>query len=303
MVSEGTEEQFYCAEQAREAGDPLEGTATEAKVWLLLEYSAAWRKKATTDNDLPGGVQDFLNQQLSAIPGARLLFIRQPGAAHERLSFFVVRTDETAPQLFEYKLDTYEDLTVLDVASAAAGDAESQFRRESPLFLICGNGRRDKCCARFGLPAYEALREQQPQATWLSTHIGGHRYAPTVLFLPHSVNYGFLDPAQMGAAAEALLNGRLYDLDNYRGRTHYAPAVQAADAFLRRELNLLDLDALRLQDSQQVEEALWRVRFETAPGGETHDVLLQAEVSEEPLLVSCNTPAAKPAVRFRRVDQ
>jgi hypothetical protein len=173
LTLERSGELVFCAERAREAGDPLEGTATKATVWLLLEYREVWARKAVTDNNLPGLVQAYLDAQLAAIPGSRLLFIKRPEATGARLRFFIARADETTPELYEFDLAGYEELLGLDIATVATAGGGS--KSEAPLFLICGNGRRDKCCAKFGLPAYRALRRQQPQATWLSTHIGGHR--------------------------------------------------------------------------------------------------------------------------------
>lgn len=146
------------------------------------------------------------------------------------------------------------------------------------------------------------LLEYQPEFVWQSTHIGGHRYAPTVLFLPHSVNYGTLTPAEIGPAVDAYLNGQLYDLDRYRGRTYHAHHVQAADYFLRRELNFFDLAGLRLRSAEVVDEDTWRVQFDIPTTGETHEIMLLSRNTEQPRLISCSSPTAKPVPRYRLLD-
>ena len=298
------QEQFFCAQLAREDEEPLLGTATQVKVWLLLEYRDPWAAKAVKDNSLAPAVQSHLDEQVAAIPGSRLLFIKQQKPAHTGRRFFLVRTDEAAPSLYEFELHRYKDLLALDLTAVAAGSpAYSDHLRDDPLFLVCTNGKRDKCCAKFGLPMVKALLANGIENVWQSTHIGGHRYAPNTLFLPHSVNYGHLAPDQIRPAVEAYEEGRLYDLDNYRGRTYYAPAVQAADTYLRRELNLLDLTAVRLQTASMEAGDLWRVSFYLPDAGEEHEILLQISESERPFPVSCTSPAMKPVSHYRLVEQ
>ena len=297
------EQEQFCAHLAREGGDPLLGTATQVKVWLLLEYREPWRAKATTDNDLPARVQSYLTEQLAAIPDSRLLFIKQQNPAQAKLRFFVVRTDEAAPEIDEFELGAYEELLALPISAVAAGDDSSSSQpRQEPLFLVCTNGRRDKCCAKFGLPLYKALLDYVAESTWQASHIGGHRYAPNVLVLPHSVNYGHLTPAEIGAVVDAYLKGQLYDLDSYRGRTYYAPHVQAADTFLRRELGHLDLTGMQLRSTELVEEDTWRVQFILTATGETHEIVLHSHKTEQPRLISCSSPAIKAAPRYQLLD-
>jgi hypothetical protein len=289
----------FCAQVARENEEPLIGTATQVKVWLLLEYRKVWHRKAVTDNDLPPAVQQHLGQQLEAIPGSRLLFIKKQSKGHGGLRFFVVRTDETAPAQYAFRLSKYKDLLDLDVTAAAKGESPLDLPdHQEPLFLVCTNGRRDRCCAKFGSPLFKVLRQNHPDNSWQSTHIGGHRYAPNVLFLPHSVNYGWLTPDEIDLAVDAYLNGQIYDLEHYRGRTYYAPPVQAADYFLRRELNLLDLDGLRLITAEPGVEDGWLVRFYVPAANETHEIRLRSQATQEPRLVSCSSPAMKPETRY-----
>lgn len=287
---------IFCADLARAEDAPLRGTATAATTWFLLEVRTPWAARATDtgNNDLPPAAQAWLEGLLAAAPDPRLLFIRQERPYPEHLRFFVVQPAADPPRQYEYHLHSYDELAALDPAALLAPDAAATARhlREEPLFLVCSNGKRDKCCARYGVAAFKALHAAEPDATWQTTHIGGHRYAPNMLFMPHAVNYGGLAPEEAVAAAAAYRAGRLYDLDHYRGRTGHAPAVQAAASYLRAALELLDLDALHLQETQALDGDLWRVTFGGADGA-THAVTLRARPSAGPRLVSCSPPAEK----------
>ncbi len=290
----------YCAEQTRQAGEPIVGTAAEAQLWLLLEYRQPWAAKVTADNELPPQVQDFLSRQAAALPRSRLLFIKQQNTPQDKLRFFVIKTAEMRPASYEFQLNAYEDLLALDIAAIAQEqETYDQFRREEPLFLVCTNGRRDKCCAKFGRPVYEALRESAGEAVWQSSHIGGHRYAPTLLFLPHGLNLGLLDPEEAPAAIAAYRNGQLHDLARYRGRTYYAPIVQAADYFLRQERPYYALSGMHLRSVTAVEEEIWIVRFDIAAEAETHQLKVQRQMTAQKQLVSCSPPAEKAVPRYR----
>jgi hypothetical protein len=64
--------------------------------------------------------------------------------------------------------------------------------------LICGHGRRDVCCGSKGT-ALAAKLGRIPDALgdgvrlWRTSHLGGHRFAPTALVLPDATSWAFLD--------------------------------------------------------------------------------------------------------------
>jgi hypothetical protein len=294
-------EEMFCAERTRQGGDPIYGTATRVQTWFLLEYRRPRRAKAVTDNDLPQAVQEFLAEQLMAVPGSRLLFIKQENLPQDTLRFFVVRSDENSPETFEVQLHSYEELLNFDIQGVAKGGNEfGRFKRGRPLFLVCTNGTRDKCCARFGLPFYNALVAQRGADVWQSSHIGGHRYAPNVLVLPYGVNYGLMAAGEAGPAVEAVQAGQIFDLSRYRGRTYYAPVVQAADYFLRQKLGYMQLSGVALLGVQEAGDGISLVTFQIA-NRETHQVRVQQEMTPEPQLVSCSAPQSKAVPRFKLV--
>ena len=290
---------IYCAAQTRQNNEPLYGTASTAQIWFLLEYRQPWRAKAVTDNDLPQAVQDYWAQLLTAVPGSRLLFIKQDNSVAETLRLFVVRSGEEDAQIFELPFHSYEELPAFDLQDLTSGaQGYHAYDRERPLLLVCTNGKRDKCCSRFGLPLYKALSDSDRLDVWQCSHIGGHRYAPTLLLLPHSVNYGLLTVEEAIPAMEAALKGEIFNLNRYRGRTFYPPIVQAADYFLRRKLNLLSLSGVSLLAFQAESDGSSQVIFQLA-SGQIHSVQVQEHLTPEPLLVSCNSPKSKPVPRFK----
>lgn len=74
--------------------------------------------------------------------------------------------------------------------------------------FICTHGSRDACCGKFGHPIYQGLRQQAGTIgsgrlrVWRVSHIGGHRFAPTLIDLPEGRYWGRLDQKIMPALVE-----------------------------------------------------------------------------------------------------
>jgi hypothetical protein len=272
-----------CADISRQVGEPLFATATRVDVWLALEYDRAFGADAYPESDLPQAVKAHFDAVLAAIPRSRMQLIR---AGKERprtnggVAFYVAVGQAAtrqghAPQLYKFRLAAYEDVLALDVAQLVAGDAQhADNLTNEPLFLICTNGKRDICCAKAGLPVYEAMSAHLGplglwESLWMTSHIGGHRFAATGVFLPHGICYGRIDPAGAAGLIEAHQAGNLA-LEYYRGLCGYDEPVQAADYFLRRELGIADLGAVTLIAADPTGEKQWRVTL--SAGGVRHIV-------------------------------
>ncbi len=235
-----------CAEESSKAGERLGGTAVaDVDVWLLLEYRGKWDADIAT-MELPAATRSWLDAQAKAIPRSRVLFVRNEHRT-EQLSFFVVTA---APEraVFRLRTTTYEELAVLDVAAIVTGGIESAvaqgFERGRPLYLVCTHGKRDACCAKRGVAFAQALgAEALDGDVWHSSHQGGHRFAATMLYLPHGVHYGRLELGDVAPLLAAHSRGHLHDFDRYRGLSTLSAVEQVAESWLREELDERRFDA------------------------------------------------------------
>lgn len=94
----------------------------------------------------------------------------------------------------------------------------------SERLLVCTHGSRDICCGTLGPRLAQALRAQGHQEVWEVSHIGGHRFAPTLWHLPSWRVYGRL----------SLENPRC-DLSSLRGHAAYKAPLQVMEARLYQE--------------------------------------------------------------------
>jgi hypothetical protein len=62
--------------------------------------------------------------------------------------------------------------------------------------LVCGHGRRDPCCGRWGTLLHAELAARGIDArVWRCSHTGGHRFAPTAITLPDGRAWAYADAA------------------------------------------------------------------------------------------------------------
>lgn len=221
-----------CAGASARAGVELAGTATETSCWLLVEHCGAWGRDALEDTELPGAVLETL----AAFPG-RALLVRRPDRRGEQTTVFEAEATEAGGRLTRRELETLDELT--------GGVTEGE-PIPGPLLLVCTHGRRDACCARLGVPVFDALAPHaDPDRLWQSSHQGGHRFAANVLVLPWGVQLGRVRPHDAPRVAGLLREGRI-PLELYRGRSLYPPAVQAAEVFARAQLGVDSVAGLEL---------------------------------------------------------
>jgi hypothetical protein len=284
-----------CSALSLEGGEPLAGTAVaETDLWLLLEQPEAWGPKGLEDSGLPPELVTLLGAFTQRRPRARVQLIRRPergsaGRGGERL-LFLARSAPDAQSLHRVRLAELRALSALDLDAWADGaePAEAEALCE-PLYLVCVHGKRDRCCALRGMPVFAALAQAQGDCVWQTTHLGGHRFAATLLVLPVGVCYGRVQPEEAAPLAAAHARGELYDVARLRGRCAYAGAAQAAEVALRAQLREVGLGALRLLGTQASEQGM-RVRFLHVSEGREHELEVRAEPLP-PAPASCGAPA------------
>jgi hypothetical protein len=298
--------QEFCSLLSAAAGEPIIGSAGKTDFYLLLEYSGAWEDKAFEKSKLPEAVKQQLGEFVKTTPAAKVLLIKR--SLHSRqgkIHLFVVLTEPHKPRLYRFELDTYEELLDLPLADMCRGDERyTSHMHTGPLYLVCANGRRDLCCARFGLPVYEALKEAVGEDAWECSHIGGHRFAPNVLILPHGVLYGRVQPQQVTELVGQAQAGRMR-LENLRGRSAYVPAVQAAEYYLRLKTGERGLDAYHLADATEIEPGRWSVGFIAVNTAGEHQVEILVESDARRVFESCTLDKTTRIITYKlaRFDQ
>ena len=280
-----TERRPFCADLSRANGESLAATASRIDRWFLVEYRGLWTSDALAGSGLSDQVKSHLREQARAAGRARVLFVRRPDRRRERgVVAYAADSREGREQLRRFELENHDDLRELDLVASSGGAPV-----EHPLFVVCTHGKHDPCCARYGRPLYEALRDEvEPDWVWQVTHVGGDRFAGNLVCLPEGVYYGRADRAEAVAILDEHLAGRIW-LEGYRGRSCYPFAVQAAELEVRRATGRTGIYDLTLVSVRRDGDA-WQVTFRA--GGEEHEVEVEPELGDFTYL-TCNSPAVQ----------
>ncbi|MCZ6616874.1 MAG: hypothetical protein O7E57_01985 [Gammaproteobacteria bacterium] len=284
-------ERDYCSRLA--ADEPMWGTAEEVDVWLLLEYKSSWAARTVTDNSLNEASKNWLERTTRAVTEkglkVRVQFIRQPEMERDSSCLMVAFDD----RLWVYRGVGYEFLKEVDVVTTLDALTHAELVTE-PQYFVCTNGRRDLCCARFGLPTYARLRERVGARVWQTSHLGGHRFAPNVLALPQGVLYGRVIPEEVDAFAALVEAGGL-SFAHLRGRSRYPKLIQAAEAIAAKP----ELKLLHVNDRQGRGDDLNRASVTFAGSNETVKVSVRMSVEPTERLTSCADEVTKPVYSFQ----
>ena len=277
----------FCADLSRENGEPLAATASRIDNWFLIEYRGLWARDALAGSGLTDQVKEHLREQVRSVSHGRLLFVRRPDRrGRPELLAFTATSRPGATTVTKTVLEAYDDLRKLDLLGGKPAG--------HPLFLVCTHGKHDPCCARYGRPLYEALRDElEPDRVWQVSHIGGDRFAGNLVCLPEGLYYGRVDRETAGSVLDEHLARRIH-MASYRGRSIYAFAVQAAERAVRELTGLVGIDDLVLE---RVGPGNGSIRVVFAAGGRTHEVRVDREAGDLTRL-TCSSESVERPPRF-----
>ncbi|MEU5098195.1 sucrase ferredoxin [Streptomyces sp. NPDC020996] len=232
-----------CSSASRELDEPVAGTAATARTWLLLEQPGPWGAEALTSSHLDPAVGHALKAAARGT-GVRVALIRRPGR-HADCGTPVARrvyAAHTVPGrtwLHSATTSDPRDLLGLDLAALGRGEHRTfdsvlgaRPHTGAPLALVCTNGRRDRCCALLGRPLAAELAASGTEGVWEVTHLGGHRFSPTLLVLPYGYAYGRARADAVEEVLRGVQEGRIV-VEGCRGSSAWERPGQAAELAVR----------------------------------------------------------------------
>ena len=218
-------------------GEPLPGTAKTGSTYVLFEWPGPWSRDVldggTFDAELTGKLKALTKQHR-----ASLLLIRHPSREGRAISdhhVYLVFAEQAVIEVLH--VNSPEDLLTLDLSGPGRNGATL---RKDPLLLVCTHAKRDACCAVKGRPLLRELAKRYPwtpgrDLVWETSHIKGHRFAPTMLLLPWAYSFGRMNGEASDALLRHALAGRFF-LPGNRGRGTLDAPAQAAELAVAQRL-------------------------------------------------------------------
>ncbi len=228
----------------------MAGTVKPVDVWLLVEYRGRWEHAAGAV--FSESVQMRLGDLKSKNQKMRFALIKQRHRTSGPLSVFWAFPRQRDAQLYRSEIGDYDALSF-----------DPEFLGEptnEKIVAVCTHGTHDLCCAQFGNTIYEALREIHDATVWQISHVGGCRFAPNVVCLPHGIVYGRVERADCADIVASYHDGEVI-AEKLRGRCCFSKPVQAAERFVRSAKHLRRLDELNMTSEEETGPGQWRVGF------------------------------------------
>jgi hypothetical protein len=191
------EARLRCSEYARATSLSPIGTSGSYAGYLLVEIPLPWPRDAgdTVEGAALAPLIGPLRYRLQAVAPA------EPKAGPRERRVILHARPPGLPgfggyRRFESRVgDSLADTVAALIAAAADGSA-SELESPAVDVLVCTHGTRDSCCGRRGAGLAAELAAAGFRAgvnLWRTSHMGGHRFAPTFMVLPQGTVWGFAD--------------------------------------------------------------------------------------------------------------
>lgn len=216
-----------CAMWSRDNDVVPTGSAGSYRGFLLVEWPLPWPRDAAEVPELAGVAR------AAASAGVRVQLVLSEDDASQAGSRRVIGY-RWAPERGRYE-GLEVEAGAADVPRAAAemlagivssGEVRAGARPVDLVeVLICGHGRRDRCCGSLGTALGRELASDgaglvdvygRDVRVWRTSHTGGHRFAPTGVWLPDGTTWAYLD---VGVVRDVLARSRPFAelAPHYRG--------------------------------------------------------------------------------------
>jgi hypothetical protein len=204
---EAEPESRLCSVVSRAAGDDPGGSGTPFSGYLGVEVPPPWKDDVAESPGFPEGLWDEIERvwdagvigkftgllpdpEYSVEGRVRVLLMRRPSglaAAYEKSEYVVPRSEVVG--LIQ---------SLLEPDGPTRYERYAEDTRHVRDILICTHGANDAACGKFGYPVYNLLRAKYAAGNpglrvWRTSHIGGHRFAPTLLDFPEGRYWGHLE--------------------------------------------------------------------------------------------------------------
>ena len=241
----GGGQSLRCSDYARATSLSPIGTSGSYDGYLLVEIPLPWPRDAgdTAEGAALGPLIGPLRYRLQAVAAAAPAAAAPKADPRERRVILHARPTGEAGfggyRRFESRVGDSLTGTVAALIAAAAGRSGSEFDSPAVDVLVCTHGTRDSCCGRRGASLAADLAAAGFRAgenLWRTSHMGGHRFAPTFMVLPQGTAWGFADVGLVTRVVEQA--GDVADAaGQYRGCPGLdGPQVQALEAQVLRRV-------------------------------------------------------------------
>jgi len=285
-----------CADTARERSDSMQGTALHVQRFLLIEHPGPWAFDALAESGIDPNVLDQLLYASRAADG-RTLLIRRHGRVETPHEPAWAVADVAEGRI---RWGTWRDDADLLAARDALSEPSTGWTDE-PVLLVCTHGRHDTCCAVRGRPVAEALARRHGDRVWECSHVGGDRFAASVVVLPDGTYYGGLDGPDAADVLDRHFAGTVTP-GHLRGSSMLPPVAQAAAAAVHERFGPGGARDIHSASIETIGPGEWRVELACAGQLPARIVAAVEARRSPPAVLTCRAPQETSARTFAVTD-
>ena len=291
MSAGDEQDDFRCAVWTEAQGvDPI-GSAPRFDALLLVEWPLPWPKDVSEI--------DALSAAAGADPLVRVMTVLpEPGVDDGLVGVVHHRRGEGHGLTgVDHRVPRDEVPALLDRLLAGpqadSGALPSAIGQAPDDVLVCGHGRRDPCCGRWGtLLQVEAAARLPDQRVWRCSHTGGHRFAPTAITVADGRAWAWADADLLAAITRrAMPVAELAERD--RGSVLLDPWVQPLERELFQRHGWAWLDGRLLAATATLADGGRRAAAEVRwrdPHGAEHSARGDVVVTRDIPVLVCGEP-------------
>ncbi len=213
----------FCTDLCRERGEPLEGLGDAPQRILMLAWPRGkWRTPRWESVDMSADLTAALHAASQA--GLHVALVDKVEAQGSLPTLHALPENVFAD--FPDEADLIKAIRNYVDGNVFAGRIDTR-----STIICCTDSRRDACCARHGFSTYKALVAIADPARFnivQATHIGGCRFAASLVVMPQRQRYGRMTAGLAPAFLAALERDEIY-LPAYKGRSGQPEPAQIAE--------------------------------------------------------------------------
>ena len=194
----------FCSDNSRKAAEDIVGTATNNQTYVLVECPGPWNSDAFSSKWVPDNLRLLVQEAKQAkLPIKFLLIANDLSHKADSTTLLIYHQEQGGGKGYskrEFKLENIEQAAAIIKKWLWRKNLKYEIEvSTSRDILVCTHGSHDRCCARYGNAFYFHGKNTISSLgldnvrIWKSSHIGGHRFAPTMIDLPQGRYYGNLN--------------------------------------------------------------------------------------------------------------
>lgn len=226
----------FCSILSKKSGEPIAGSAPYAKHFIFISWPKKfWGYEALqASGGFPNGLKNWMHTNSHVHGKISIRLVSNKDTNNDKSDIFIY------PGQYIYKdVCPKKIIKTLDTHFQKNFKSSKYYKRFNyDQIFICTHGRHDKCCAKYGQKVAEVMRKHLEKENlnievWESSHLGGHRFAPTLIDFPNGYSYGRLSSDNIPIFFENRKKNKIF-APAYRGKVFLSEFEQIAEAHLQQ---------------------------------------------------------------------